>query len=695
MPRASSANKRARPNVGLDTNRYFKKTKIEPEIANGFDNMSEGLTDVIRVRPTIPDPLRSFDLSRQHTPRGQRPIGGNADRRVLDIEQRHPRVPIVLPGTWEYPLRQETSSKPLQQLPSVPTVLVDASERQLLREEAHRIDKVGTDGAVQVVIRNGPAATPSKTEPQILAPTLPPANHVISNVNTNLLGAVQLISTSPVNAASMAKASPGGIMSQQSGSSPWRSNNDIESHIRGEHEQTVSGRIDAALITSNRQEMEMEDAEADQGMIEGGRIEPKRKEIDMELIDPQLRGLQRDHIEGGRGISEANRVGSEQTGMGTAQAEPEHQEMEVGHVGPEHVAMEITEGIPENLGPMIGPVPFGRGEAEMRPANQGQREVSTTAKRDKMEMDQIEPEDGVMKSARTEPESVEEEMEQTRTDSVDVGPVGSHQLEPEHPNAGIQTESMPLNRTEQDSSQPGHRVTEQVDARWIQYGQSNPTQMEPESMDLSGMEVEQSSPEKMEFELDSSIDDLSSPPDSPLSELDISSPEPDSEIKPEPQTNPKPQARGVEPKSPSPLQEQRRRSKRETKGVKRFSVVGTTGSYVKHHANGREASRTPAPPTSHKSMSPNLEFPSPGKTYARKPGRPVITPCKTAPLSRPGSIFAAGDDSSLMAQGASKGKTPFPEGESAADEEKASEVDEESWRLAKEMEFGLRRKGLK
>ncbi|KAI9767441.1 MAG: JmjC domain-containing histone demethylation protein 1 [Geoglossum simile] len=688
MPRASSVNKRTRPNVGLDTNRYFKKTKIEPEIANGFDNISEGLTDVIRVRPTIPDPLRSFDLSRQHTPRGQRPIGGSADRRALDIEQRHPRVPVVLPGTWEYPLRQETSGKPSQQPPSVPTVLVDASERQLLREEAYRNDKVSTGDAVQVVIRNGIAATPPKISPQVPVPTLPPANHIISNVNTNLPGAVLPISTSPVDAAATAKANPSGTMSQQIGSSPWGSNKEIESCTRVEQEQTVSDRTEAALIASNSQEMEIGNVEADHEMIERRRVESTCKEIDMELIDPQLRGLQIDHTERGLKGLEANRIGPERTGAGTAQAEPEHQEMGARLVRPEHAAIEIVKSVPENLGPIIGPVPFGKGETEMKPVDQGQREVgtSTTPEHNKTKMDQIEPEGGVTEATQTEPGSVGKGKEQTRTDGVDVGPVDSHQPEPKLRNEMAQTQSISPNRIEQVSSQPG--VTEHVDARWIEFGQSHSAQMEPESMDLSGMEVEQSSPEKMEFELESSIDDLSSPPDSPLSELDISSPEPDSEIKPEPQTKPKPQ-------TTSPPQEQRRRSKRETKEVQRFSVAGTTGSHTKHHAGGREASRTPAPATSHKSMSPSLEFPSPGKTYARKPGRPVITPCKTAPLSRPGSIFAAGDDSSLVAQGANRGKTPFPEGESAADEEKASEVDEESWRLAKEMEFGLRRKGLK
>ncbi|KAI9772161.1 MAG: JmjC domain-containing histone demethylation protein 1 [Geoglossum umbratile] len=700
MPRASSVNKRARPVVGLDTNRYFKKTKTEPEISNGLDNISEGPTDIIRVRPTIPDPLRSFDVSKQHVPRGQRPISGSTDRRALDTEQRHPRVPMVLSGAWEYRPRQETISKPPQPIPSVSTILVDASERQLLREEAYRIDKeVSAEGTVQAIIQNGAAAPRPKPEPQVIAPTLSLASHMISNRNFDLLDTVQLVSTSPVplapSAAATAKANLDNAVNQLNSTGRWGGSGEIASLVGGEHGQIITGRMETALTTPDRQEMQGLGVGADRMVIEMERAEPKREEIDMELIDPQLRGLQIEPIRQGPGELEADHTPSGGMVMETIKAEPEHREMEANQVEQERVMVGITQSVLENLGLTIGQVGFEQGETGAKPVDPGRREEeggsSTTSGHDKMEMDQIEP------------ESTGKGEEQIGNGHMDVGPVDSHQQEPKLPNEGIQNESTSPDRMRQDSPQPGHGATEHANAERTKCRQSHSTQMELDPVDLSGVEVEQSSSDKMEFELDSSIDDLSSPPDSPLSELDISSPEPDPETKSEPgttresQSKPKPQAKKVVPKSlPLPQEQERRRSKRETKEVQRFSAVGPIGIHNKHRPNEREASRTPAPPTSHKSMSPNLEFPSPGRTYARKPGRPVITPCKTAPLSRPGSIFAVGDDASLVVQGAVRGKPLFPEVESAADEEeKASEVDEESWRLAKEMEFGLRRKGLK
>ncbi|KAH0562513.1 hypothetical protein GP486_002797 [Trichoglossum hirsutum] len=687
MPRAISASKRLRPPTiaTVDTGRYFKKTKIETDIANSFGNTSESLKDAIRVRPTVPDPLRSFNISTQYAPQRQRLPSEGASRRALDMEQ-FPRMAMALPSTWGHPQRQ---NKALQQLPAIPAVSGDASERQLLREEAHRIDKVSGENVVQITNRNGTAAPSPTKEPRAIAPTSFPDDRPNTSTSTDLLDTVQLISTSPVasatNTASLVKSNPDNAINRPNNASPLKLNQNMTQSepqqmaersvnnstpaqekaphgIRSEHEQTTSGRTKTE------------------------RIRPDHGEIGTNGIEAERRGM---------GTSQVNSGHKTETG----QIELEHREigihvgptdggMETGHASPERGKAETMQTRTEDTNPEARQVRYEH-RTETRQAGPEEREAKTSniPRHQEIEMDQTKP----------GPEGVEER--ETEIEHKDTELAGLHQVVPELANEQAKTNPTAANRIEQNNSQSNDGATDY--AKRVERERDYSGRIDSELVDLRRAEVERSSSEKIDFELDSSIDDLSSPPDSPLSELDISSPEPEPESKldpgteMEPQTKLNPPVKEITLKSSTPPQEHRRRSKRETKEVQRFSAVSTVESHNKHRPNGREASRTPAP-QGYKNLPPNLEFPSPGKTYARKSGRPVITPCKTAPLSRPGSIFAAGDDASLAVQGAGKGGGVFSEGENAAeDDEKVSEVDEESWRLAKEMEFGLRRKGLK
>ncbi|KAH0536918.1 hypothetical protein FGG08_006256 [Glutinoglossum americanum] len=696
MPRASSSNKRARPVIigTVDTNRYFKKTKLEPEITSTFSNISESLTDVIRVRPGIPDPLRSFDISAHR----QKLAAEIAGRRALDTEKRFPYMTLAMPSTLQQTQRKEPNRGGLQQLPNVPTVLVDASERQLLREEASRIDKeVGAESGVQMVIQHSAAPIPS-AKPQGAVMTSPPDSRTNANTNANSPDASRLISTPlaapTLNMASAAEINPGNAINWPNSTSSLKSGQYM---VQGKS-QHIGGRLtDGPTITqettpygprSEREQsiskrVEIENVGTKHVNTKIGQIKLGRGETEVRKVEPEHRKPETEHAELKRTEAEMAQTGSER------------REMETGHIDPGHEALGFVQTVPEGPKLEIGQVSFKHSKTDTAHADPDQREARASSIHERQEA----------RTVRIEAEH--EKKDQAEAERMDAEPVEPPPISSELANEQTKTELPAQGRAEQGNLQSNDRATERADARQAERSQraerdqSYPRRKELELADHGGAEAELSSSEKLE--LDSSTDDLSSPPDSPLSELDMSSPEPDPGAGTEPKTKAEsqaktnPQEKGITPKSPSPSPEQhRRRSKRETKGVQRFSAASTTGSYNKHRPNGREASRTPAPHMNYKSMSPNLEFPSPGKTYARKSGRPVITPCKTAPLSRPGSIFAAGDDASLAAHGAGRGKTPFLEGGSAADdEEKISEVDEESWRLAKEMEFGLRRKGLK